>query len=81
MASTSNHRRLLERIAHDALVDRGLEPEFPREALRQLDRIDGAAMPEGDEDIADLRGLAWCSIDNNDSRGNSGSRPLSTSAS
>ncbi|HQR44578.1 MAG TPA: RNB domain-containing ribonuclease [Thermoanaerobaculia bacterium] len=49
------------------MLDRGLAPDFPREALRQLEGIDGPAREEG-EAVRDLRGLLWCSIDNDDSR-------------
>jgi exoribonuclease-2 len=57
---------LLE-IARRAMRDRGLAPDFPRDALRQLDAIDGPAREEG-AGIRDLTALPWCSIDNDDSR-------------
>lgn len=61
------HDSLLSEIARDAMVDKGLEPEFGAEAMRQLEGIDGPAREEGPK-IRDLRHLPWCSIDNDDSR-------------
>ena len=49
------------------MFSRGLQPEFPPPVLQQLDRIEGPAR-EADARIRDLSGLAWCSIDNDDSR-------------
>src|SRR5438067_1696127 len=55
----------LGRIARQAMIDRGLEPDFPAAALRQADALGG---PATDASARDLRGLAWASIDNDDSR-------------
>jgi len=54
----------LERIARDAMVSHGLEPDLPSSARSQLahlvrPRVDG---------LRDLRELPWSSIDNDDSR-------------
>ncbi|QJW94660.1 RNB domain-containing ribonuclease [Frigoriglobus tundricola] len=57
----------LRAIAHKAMRDRGLEPDFPPDALRQLNGIPAAAH-EPDPAIRDLRTLLWCSIDNDTSR-------------
>ena len=66
MQQPASHRRLLERLAREAMLFRGLEPEFPQEALQQAAALEGpAAAPPG---ARDLRELAWCSIDNDDSR-------------
>jgi len=63
----SQHRSILQRIAHRVMLERGLVPEFPPQALAELDGIHGPAT--GDKDSArDLRNLLWCSIDNDDSR-------------
>jgi hypothetical protein len=56
----------LRAIAHKAMTDRGLEPDFPPDAIGQLNGIQGAAR-ETDHDIRDLRTLLWCSIDNDTS--------------
>lgn len=56
----------LARIATDAMTERGLEPEFSAELQRQLAQITGPGT-EGGEEIHDLTGLLWCSIDNDDS--------------
>src|SRR6188472_2156313 len=63
----TQHRALLQRIAHRAMLENGLAPKFPADALKELDRIDGAAPPQA-ESSRDLRDLLWCSIDNDDSR-------------
>src|SRR3990167_1206054 len=60
------HRSDLVRIAIDAMKERGLEPEFPGPALRQLEMINGT-VDETDPRIRDLTDLPWCSIDNDDS--------------
>ncbi|HEV7239268.1 MAG TPA: RNB domain-containing ribonuclease [Thermoanaerobaculia bacterium] len=59
------HEQLLVEIAHDAMVDKGLKPDFDRAVLNQVDEIHA---PARDEDARDLRDLPWCSIDNDDSR-------------
>ncbi|HTV01884.1 MAG TPA: RNB domain-containing ribonuclease [Luteitalea sp.] len=60
----ASHTDLAE-LAREAMRARGLEPEFPPEALAQLARlapeVDGAG-------VVDQRALPWCSIDNDDSR-------------
>lgn len=61
------HRSILQRIAHRAMLERGLVPDFPLRALAELDGIHGPATP-GEESTRDLRNLIWCSIDNDDSR-------------
>ena len=65
--SMTVHRSDLRAIARRAMLQRGLEPEFPPAALAELDRIHGAAAP-ADADVRDLRDRLWCSIDNDDSR-------------
>lgn len=66
MSRPASHRRLLERIAREAMLFRGLEPELPKEALEQAAEIAGPAPPP--PGARDMRGLQWCSIDNDDSR-------------
>lgn len=60
------HRGLLQKIARRAMLDRGLEPDFPSRALAELSKIN--AVPDCSSGLRDLRQLLWCSIDNDDSR-------------
>jgi exoribonuclease-2 len=57
----------LRAIAHQAMIDRGLEPDFPADAIAQLKGIHGPAR-ELNHAIRDLRALLWCSIDNDTSK-------------
>ena len=59
-------RELLQDIAHEVMLERGLAPDFSKEAEQQLAGINGPA--KADSNVRDLRSLAWCSIDNDDSR-------------
>lgn len=52
-------------LAREAMIERGLEPDFPPEAIEQAARI---SFPARDSAIPDLRDLSWSSIDNNDSK-------------
>ena len=61
------HRQILQRIAHRAMRERGLLPDFSRKVLDELDHILGPAS-RMEESTRDLRTLLWCSIDNDDSR-------------
>jgi exoribonuclease-2 len=65
--SNAQHRSILQSIAHRAMLDRGLLPDFSQLALAELDKIK-AALIQPDGAARDLRALAWCSIDNDDSR-------------
>ena len=69
MSNTNDgqHRSILQRIAHRAMLERGLVPEFPPQAIAELDRIHGPAT-QAEGLTRDLRNLLWCSIDNDDSR-------------
>jgi len=60
-------RAVLQKIAHRAMLQRGLLPDFSSEALAELGRIQAPASMEG-EQVRDLRDLLWASIDNDDSR-------------
>lgn len=57
----------LHDIARRAMQERGLQPDFSAAALAQSRAIVGPAR-ESDPGIRDLCALAWCSIDNDDSR-------------
>jgi VacB/RNase II family 3'-5' exoribonuclease len=57
----------LRAIAHAAMLQHGLLPDLSAAALAECDRMAQAAPPSGPA-IRDMRGLPWCSIDNDDSR-------------
>jgi len=57
----------LRRIAHDAMHERGLLPDFSSAVVAETNRITGPATASG-SGIRDLRNLDWVSIDNDDSR-------------
>jgi VacB/RNase II family 3'-5' exoribonuclease len=61
------HRLILKRIAHRVMLEKGLLPDFSKEAEAQLAAINAPAT-EGSDQVRDLRDLLWCSIDNDDSR-------------
>jgi len=61
-----NGPNTLRAIAHRAMIARGLEPDFPPEALQQLAGIPGPAR-EAEHATRDLRDFLWCSIDNDTS--------------
>jgi VacB/RNase II family 3'-5' exoribonuclease len=63
--ATGRHRQILRRIARRAMIERGFRPDFPAEVRDELASLE----PEkGVSALRDLRGLPWCSIDNDDSR-------------
>ena len=63
-------RALLLRVARRAMVERGLEPDFPAAALAEAQALGGPATADGASaaEVRDLTALLWCSIDNDDSR-------------
>ncbi len=61
------HRSILQRIARRVMIERGLLPDFSAQAIAELNGITSAATAIG-ETARDLRNLAWCSVDNDDSR-------------
>ncbi len=60
------HRSILQKIAYRAMLQRRLLPDFSAEALVELRRIQAPAAING-EQVHDLRGLLWASIDNDNS--------------
>jgi exoribonuclease-2 len=64
---SSSPQNILRAIAHRAMLERGLQPDFSAAVDAQLGAITGAATANGPQ-IRDLRALLWCSIDNDDSR-------------
>lgn len=63
-----HHRVILQEIAHRAMLERGLLPDFSRQALAELDKIQSPVAVVNDERIYDMRDRLWASIDNDDSR-------------
>lgn len=67
------HRSILKDIAHRAMLERGLLPDFSPEVLAELERLQISTAPEsgqaeGPNGPRDMRNLLWASIDNDDSR-------------
>jgi exoribonuclease-2 len=62
-----HHRAILQGIAHRAMLERDLLPDFSAGALAQLDTIHTPAGVDGGLIIRDQRDLLWASIDNDDS--------------
>ncbi len=72
-SNSHNHRAILERIAHRAMLERGLLPDFSAAALAELGQLQPPTAEESrpadaSPGIRDLRSLLWASIDNDDSR-------------
>ena len=63
----TQHETSLREIAHRAMIERGLEPDFPPDAIHQVNGITGPAR-DTSRSIRDLRDRLWCSIDNDTSR-------------
>ncbi len=59
-------RATLALIARQAMIERGLEPDFPPAAQLELAAIGGPASATAE--VRDLRDRLWASIDNDDSR-------------
>ncbi|MHB8623508.1 MAG: RNB domain-containing ribonuclease [Sulfuricaulis sp.] len=61
------HRALLKEIAHRVMIEKGLHPDFSQQAMAELNGILGPVL-KNEALTRDLRGFAWCSIDNAESR-------------
>jgi exoribonuclease-2 len=67
MKPRPEHQRSdLAAIAHQAMLDHGLAPDFDRATLAQVAAMGDAPPPTND--VRDLTKLLWCSIDNDDSK-------------
>ena len=66
-AKDQNHRAILKSIAHRAMLERGLLPDFSSAALAELGRLQHSVAIDSNT-IRDMRSLLWASIDNDDSR-------------
>jgi exoribonuclease-2 len=65
-SASHSGRQILRHIARIAMIERGLQPEFPPDAMRQTAAFAGPAHAQ--KNVRDLRALPWVSIDNDDSR-------------
>ena len=62
----STDRATLVKVARQAMIERGLEPDFPPAVQQEMTAIHEPARLT--PDVRDLRHLLWASIDNDDSR-------------
>ena len=63
-ANNKYHRSILQSIAHRAMLERGLLPDFSNEALAELERLQTPEQLTKDPPgIRDMRNLLWASID------------------
>ena len=62
------HYTILQNLAHRAMIERGLLPDFSPQALAELDGMQVPAAATNDEVVRDLTDRLWASIDNDDSR-------------
>ena len=65
--NSGSHRHDLTAIARRVMAERGLLPDFSPAVTEEVAHIQ-AVTADGDPGTRDLRGLLWCSIDNDDSR-------------
>ena len=66
---SQHHRSILQSIAHRAMLERGLFPDFSSEALAELadlEQFTRSAVLDSNT-VRDKRNLLWASIDNDDS--------------
>ena len=61
------HHAILQDIARQAMLERGLLPDFSAEVIAEIGRIQAPAAMDN-QSVRDLRDLPWTSIDNDDSR-------------
>ncbi len=64
--NTGSQRALLQRIARSAMQDKGFMTDFPAAVITTLNSLQEMT-PRIADPVRDLRNLAWCSIDNDDS--------------
>jgi VacB/RNase II family 3'-5' exoribonuclease len=67
IANGRPHRAMLQQIAQQAMIEKGLLPDFSAEALAELDKLNSPTPVAGGA-MRDLRDRLWASIDNDDSR-------------
>lgn len=67
-ANEQRDRTRLEHIAHTVMLEHGLVPDFSKEALAELAKIEEPVAVTEKAGLVDMRDLLWCSLDNDDSR-------------
>lgn len=65
---SQRHTTILQNLAREAMIERGLLPEFSTQALVELDDIQAPAVATNSDRVRELTHLLWISIDNADSR-------------
>lgn len=68
--NSHNHRQILANIAHRAMLERGLIPDFSNEVMAELENLRSSAKQQNSgsfNNLKDLRSMIWCSIDDDDS--------------
>jgi exoribonuclease-2 len=70
--TSNNHLALLQAIAHRAMIERCLLPDFSAEVFAELSRLQAPYVKndtpvDTEHQIRDMRELLWASIDNDDS--------------
>jgi exoribonuclease R len=63
-----HHHAILQNLAHRAMIERGLLPDFSPQVLAELDGMQAPAAATNGELVRDLTHRLWASIDNDDSR-------------
>src|SRR5215210_483435 len=66
-SNVTQHRSILRSIAEQAMLERGLLPDFSKEVLVEVERLSRSESANSHL-VRDLRQLLWSSIDNDDSR-------------
>lgn len=68
MQNTETSQVDLVQIARQTMLAKGLSPDFPPDAVAQLNTMQAPASCAQFQDIVDMTGKLWFSIDNDDSR-------------
>src|SRR3954469_5584704 len=68
MHSTKNFNFNLIAAPHADMIEHGFQPDFPPGTATELAKIKAESESPAEEDVQDLRGLLWSSIDNDTSR-------------
>jgi ribonuclease R len=67
-AHSQQHHAILQSLAHRAMIERGLLPDFSTQVLAEVGGIQSPAVAMKGESVRDLTDRLWASIDNDDSR-------------